>query len=572
MKLNQIFTNFQDFKTKSIDYLMSVFGTPDWLNESLSLLDFNKLFFTFNSYYGDRTISYNNETIFLTKFNFILADKLPDLFYKQQMFLQDKLYEFLRDGKNRAIIVDYESSGNRNNSSSSNNGDSQTPVNLVVDNVEQLSQIPLTSASLSSLRGVENYNNKNTEHRYNLLSNIRVLLDTNFSLSLSNFMKYFNGLFTSVIVNDSERECSDEHCCVFKNGYYVSEVDYLGVDNQQAIQHQNNKIESNTTSINNINGKLNNYYNKQEIDSKLENIDVDVDLSNYYTKEQTNHEIEQAISQIPQPDLSNVVKKNETNTITTDKLLTSTNQNNTVYEIVNNYEKKMYFDFIQSKGGYRNWNHLIFRAKLRTNDYVNIIDLYSKDVSNGLWLNVENNKINFDTPTLIGGVATPIGNNDVANKLYVDNKISQIPATDLSNYYNKQEINNYRDEFINNYPDYFYLERYYYTQEQVNELVNTETNINGVGVKIPNQFVDGKQVYGSYKVINTTGQYLLSNGVINGIKSFTISRKKNDGAYAYVPSEIGKNELYRQAAGKLYLNIQSSSGYTNDVIVYVEYF
>lgn len=132
-------------------------------------------------------------------------------------------------------------------------------------------------------------------------------------------------------------------------------------------------------------------------------------------------------------DLSNVLLKNETNIIAIDKLLTTTNQNNTIFESINNSEKKMYFDFIQQKGGYRNWNHLIFRSKLGSNDYENILDVYSKDVGGGLWLNVGNNKINFDSETLIGGVATPVGNNDVANKQYVDSKVSQIAQVDLNN-------------------------------------------------------------------------------------------------------------------------------------------
>ena len=56
---------------------------------------------------------------------------------------------------------------------------------------------------------------------------------------------------------------------------------------------------------------LSNYYNKLEIDNKIDNIDIpETDLSNYYNKQETDNQIDTKISQI---DLTDYYTKNETN-------------------------------------------------------------------------------------------------------------------------------------------------------------------------------------------------------------------------------------------------------------------
>ena len=59
---------------------------------------------------------------------------------------------------------------------------------------------------------------------------------------------------------------------------------------------------------------LSNYYNKLEIDNKIDNIDIpETDLSNYYNKQETDNQIDTKISQIeiPETDLTDYAKKNE---------------------------------------------------------------------------------------------------------------------------------------------------------------------------------------------------------------------------------------------------------------------
>ena len=56
---------------------------------------------------------------------------------------------------------------------------------------------------------------------------------------------------------------------------------------------------------------LSNYYNKLEIDNKIDNINIpETDLSNYYNKQETDNQIDTKISQI---DLTDYYTKNETN-------------------------------------------------------------------------------------------------------------------------------------------------------------------------------------------------------------------------------------------------------------------
>lgn len=279
------------------------------------------------------------------------------------------------------------------------------------------------------------------------------------------------------------------------------------------------------------NVNLDNYYTKPQVDSKLTTIDnekqdilsagnnitisnnvisANVDLSDYYTKSETENKIFEAISNIPEPNLSNVVKTNETNTISTSKLLTSNQQDNTIFEISHRLEKKMYFDFIQNRTGYRNWNHLIFRAKLANDDYVNILDCYSQDVNEGLFLAVENNKITFDSPTLITNIDTPINDNDAANKQYVDNQIANIPQP--------QEIN----------------------------------LVEGVEVAIQNYQINGKQVYKMYITTDDQFKSLISTSDYLDVKGLI----KKDNYYKSYPWFWGTQQVYS-------LDLQSSGGLCN---------
>ena len=59
---------------------------------------------------------------------------------------------------------------------------------------------------------------------------------------------------------------------------------------------------------------LSNYYNKLEIDNKIDNINIpETDLSNYYNKQETDNQIDTKISQIeiPEINLTDYAKKNE---------------------------------------------------------------------------------------------------------------------------------------------------------------------------------------------------------------------------------------------------------------------
>lgn len=575
-KQSQIINNVEQFNNLIIQPIKDVFGDVEWLKDD-GLMNFNKIFFMLDLYYGDRYIGFDNDEIFIKKLKFKLSDLLPDLYYKQQLFLQENLASFLKDYKNRAIKYVDEGTSAKDSKNRSNTGNSSAPVNKIITDPMELSDIPLTQATLNSMEFLENYNTKNERTSINFLNNIKSNWNTDFTLHIEEWLNHLKGLYANIIIDYVDEENEPKYYR-FMNGYNVYEVDYLGTENKNRLDQQLSLINKNIDNINIINGNFNNYYTKLETEQEIEEAISQIsqpDLSEYAKKNEPNvfsqrnsfNDIyiqgiagiyfdndntakmtfdneslnfsyitdninlkdnsivlfkqmkEYVLNNSPQPDLSNVLLKNQTNTITTDKLLTTTNQNNTIFESINNIEKKMYFDFIQQKGGYRNWNHLIFRAKLGTNDYENILDVYSKDVGSGLWLNVGNNKINFDSETLIGGVATPVGNNDVANKKYVDTQIANIPQP-----------------------------------QEINLVENVET-------AIPNYKINNKQVYQKYctsddevKAIFSIADYMTMWGLVS----------KGSNYMKNCPWYYNSSEVYmidEQSSGGLYSRGFNTTGH-----------
>lgn len=99
------------------------------------------------------------------------------------------------------------------------------------------------------------------------------------------------------------------------------------------------------------------------------------------------------------------------------------------------------------------------------------------------------------------------------------------------------------NDIMNNYPDYFYLERYYYTQEQVNELVNKQINLTeNVEVAIPNYFINGKQVYKKY--CTNDSQVIDTFANVDTLINFTGMVAKTNGTFRQVPWNYSGSECY----------------------------
>lgn len=203
---------------------------------------------------------------------------------------------------------------------------------------------------------------------------------------------------------------------------------------------------------------LSNYYNKLEIDNKIDNINIpETDLSNYYNKQETDNQIDTKISQIeiPETDLTDYYTKNETNSQIDTKIsqidLTDYARKNeipnSVSQLTNdsNYATESY---VATK---------ISEAQLAEGDLTNY---YTKSETDS----------------------------------QIDTKISQIPQVDLSNYATKSEI-----------PDV----SGFATREEIPSTVGlaTENYVNSKfdSIEIPD--VSGFQLKNELATVATTGSY-----------------------------------------------------------------
>ena len=257
MKFNEIYKNFNDFENKTLNILNDLFPNAEWLNNKNSFIKLNKLYQLLDLNFGDRIIRYDNEKIFLKKFNLDLSDILPDLYAKQQVFFKNELGQFLKESKNRGIKFISNASSERNNINKSKQASSFTPVNKIITDPNELQTLPVSSANLNNLEVLENINNENETSNINFIDNLTKSLNTNFSLRLKEFFNMLNKHFSFLPNSKNEIINNDPKNWIFKNGYEVKKVDYLGLENKEGINNLNNLININKDKININSGEIN---------------------------------------------------------------------------------------------------------------------------------------------------------------------------------------------------------------------------------------------------------------------------------------------------------------------------
>ena len=250
MKLNNIFPNYGTFKNEVIDKLNLLFPNVEWLNEQNSYMSFQTLYGLLSLHYGDRDIRYDNTQTFINKFTFDLADVLPDIYAKQQVFINNELKTYLSSAQNRAIKIQGGTTSNRQQNNNSKAANSTTPTNIVITNANELDALPITSASLNDITLIDNINTSNEQTNFKYIDDIVKNLNTDYSLRLKEFMNLIKNHFTFIDTSNVQKQCDGLYDGTrFRNGYYVSNVDYLGVENKEQIKLTNGKIQTNTINI-----------------------------------------------------------------------------------------------------------------------------------------------------------------------------------------------------------------------------------------------------------------------------------------------------------------------------------
>ena len=245
-KLLDILPTLQTFQDNVISQLTNMFNGAEWLNDTTSYTKQETIYKLLMLKYGDRYIRYDDENIFLNRLVFDLADFLPDIYAKQQVFIKNKLNEFLSDNKNRAVIIDNTSTNNRNTDNNTKFGNSSSPLNLVISNANEITNAPITSLNLSNVKLLENYNGSNQQVNYNFVNDLIKTLSNDYSLRLNEFMELLGKHFISVVGsyyrNQNDIQTVKDEPYRFNNGYLVNEVDYLCSDNKQEINRFNEKL------------------------------------------------------------------------------------------------------------------------------------------------------------------------------------------------------------------------------------------------------------------------------------------------------------------------------------------
>lgn len=288
-KLLDILPTLQTFQDNVISQLTNMFNGVEWLNDTTSYTKQETIYKLLILKYGDRQIRYDDENIFLNRLVFDLADFLPDIYAKQQVFIKNKLNEFLSDNKNRAVVIDNTATNTRNTDNNSKFGNSSSPLNLVISNANEITNAPITSLNLSNVKLLENYNGTNQQVNYNFVNDLIKTLNNDYSLRLNDFMEVLGKHFISVVGgyyrNQNDIQTVKDEPYRFNNGYLVNEVDYLCSDNKEEINRFNEKL-----------GRLN-----DQVATKQNQLTAGSNIS-------INNNVISA--NIPQTDLSNYLQKN----------------------------------------------------------------------------------------------------------------------------------------------------------------------------------------------------------------------------------------------------------------------
>ena len=287
-KLLDILPTLQTFQDNVITQLTNMFNGVEWLNDATSYTKQETIYKLLMLKYGDRQIRYDDENIFLNRLVFDLADFLPDIYAKQQVFIKNKLNEFLSDNKNRAVVIDNTSTNTRNTDNNTKFGNSSSPLNLVISNANEITNAPITSLNLSNVKLLENYNGNNQQVNYNFVNDLIKTLNNDYSLRLNEFMELLGKHFISVVGgyyrNSNDIQTVKDEPYRFNNGYLVNEVDYLCSDNKEEINRFNEKLgrlnDQVATKQNQLTAGNNISINNNVISANI----PQTDLSNYYTK------------------------------------------------------------------------------------------------------------------------------------------------------------------------------------------------------------------------------------------------------------------------------------------------
>ena len=209
---------------------------------------------------------------------------------------------------------------------------------------------------------------------------------------------------------------------------------------KRGTDHLIDELKAYIDSIPNGNVDLSDYVTKEELQAKLDALDINIDLSSYATKE----ELTQAINSI---DLSAYAKKTDIPSLNGYALKTEIPNKVSQLENDSNYLSSIPEEYVTetelNAKGYLTQHQDLSAYALKTeiptvpslDGYATIqyVDNAIANVPSGGNVDLSNYYTKAETNALIPSTE------GLATTEYVDNAVSNIPTTDLSNYYTKSE-------------------------------------------------------------------------------------------------------------------------------------
>ena len=206
---------------------------------------------------------------------------------------------------------------------------------------------------------------------------------------------------------------------------------------KRGTDHLIDELKAYIDSISTGNVDLSDYVTKEELQAKLDALDINIDLSSYATKE----ELTQAINSI---DLSAYAKKTDIPSLNGYALKTEIPNKVSQLENDSNYLSSIPEEYVTetelNAKGYLTEHQDLSAYALKTeipslNGYATTeyVDNAIANVPSGGTVDLSNYYTKAETNALIPST------DGLATTEYVDNAINNIPTTDLSNYYTKAE-------------------------------------------------------------------------------------------------------------------------------------
>lgn len=267
------------------------------------------------------------------------------------------------------------------------------------------------------------------DNKFNTLTN--ALRNTNFLTFSGNWnsstnytvgvvVSYNNQLWVCQVNNTNSQPTANNP------NWYVLGTGTVNVDltNYYTKPQTDTLLQSITTNVENLTNQTNTLTNQLSSKADISNLE-----SNYYNR--TYIDTNYPINQIAKKNIDN--QFNTTQTISASTVLNI--NNNAILSVVNQQPAKkiVLAKFIQPVFGFRNYTNLTWEIQCGSDaTSTEFLKLQSRTNGEGLWVFVEGNKINFNSPTLIQNLQNPNSNTDAANKQYVDTKINTT-NTNLTN-------------------------------------------------------------------------------------------------------------------------------------------